>query len=79
MEEFKFDWIDLQPIGLLHILEDWERYARSLEDNGMALANVRETRTGLQRLVSRMDALESGFDRIAERSRMSLMLFPFRS
>ncbi|KAH9973833.1 hypothetical protein BGW80DRAFT_1306660 [Lactifluus volemus] len=57
--------------SLLDILEEWERYAQSLEDNGMALANVRETRTGLQRLVNRMDALESGFDRIAERSLLS--------
>ncbi|KAI0250611.1 putative peripheral membrane protein [Lactifluus subvellereus] len=57
--------------NLLHVLEDLERYAQSLEDNDLALANVRETRTGLQRLVDKMDSLESGFDRIAERSLLS--------
>jgi hypothetical protein len=57
--------------GLLRILEDLEHYAQSLPDNGVALANVRETRMNLQRLADKMDALEAGFDRIAERSRMS--------
>ena len=61
---------------LLRILEDLERYAQSLKDNDVALANVRETRANLQRLVDKMDALEVGFDRIAERSRSSLMSFP---
>ena len=59
--------------GLLHVLEDLERYAQSLKDNGVVLANVRETRANLQRLADRMDALEAGFDRIAERSRTSLI------
>ncbi|KAI0277952.1 hypothetical protein BGY98DRAFT_976913 [Russula aff. rugulosa BPL654] len=54
--------------GLLRILEDLERYAQSLKDNGVALATVRETRMSLQRLVDKLDALETGFDRIAERS-----------
>ena len=56
---------------LLRVLEDLERYAQSLQDNDVALSNIQETRTNLQRLVDRMDALESGFDRIAERSCMS--------
>ncbi|KAI9507608.1 putative peripheral membrane protein [Russula earlei] len=57
--------------SLLRVLEDLERYAQSLKDNGVALANVREMRTNLQRLVDKMDALEAGFDRIAERSLLS--------
>ncbi|KAH9171318.1 putative peripheral membrane protein [Lactarius sanguifluus] len=57
--------------NLLRVLEDLERYAQSLKDNDVALNNIRETRTNLQRLVDRMDALESGFDRIAERSLLS--------
>ncbi|KAF8267535.1 hypothetical protein EI94DRAFT_1730240 [Lactarius quietus] len=56
---------------LLRVLEDLERYAQSLRDNDVALGNIQETRTNLQRLVDRMDALESGFDRIAERSLLS--------
>jgi hypothetical protein len=32
----------------MRILEDLERYAQSLKDNGVALANVRETRASLQ-------------------------------
>jgi autophagy-related protein 11 len=60
--------------GLLQVLEDLERYAQSLKDNGVVLANVRETRATLQRLADRMDTLEAGFDRIAERSRTSLIL-----
>lgn len=65
--------------GLLRILEDLEGYAQSLKDNGVALANVRETRASLQRLVDKLDGLETGFDRIAERSRTSIMSFPFVS
>lgn len=57
--------------NLLRVLEDLERYVQSLGDNDVALINIRETRTNLQRLVDRMDALESGFDRIAERSLLS--------
>ena len=66
-----------EQTGLLRILEDLERYTQSLKDNGVALANVRETRTNLQRLADKMDALESGFDRITERSRTLIMLFLF--
>ncbi|KAK0192988.1 putative peripheral membrane protein [Armillaria mellea] len=36
-----------------------------------ALSAVRECRTGLEKLVLKMDSLESGFDRIAERSLLS--------
>ncbi|KAI0266091.1 putative peripheral membrane protein [Gloeopeniophorella convolvens] len=57
--------------SLLRILEDLERYVLSMKDNSTALANVRETRANLERLVNKMDTLESGFDRIAERSLLS--------
>ncbi|KAH9962908.1 hypothetical protein BC827DRAFT_1195700 [Russula dissimulans] len=57
--------------GFLRVLEDLERYAQSLRDNGVTLANIRETRANLQRLVDRMNTLETGFDRIAERSLLS--------
>jgi autophagy-related protein 11 len=67
--DVRFEWNE--RLDILRILEDLERYAQSLRDNDVALNNVRETRTNLQRLVDRMDALESGFDRIAERSCMS--------
>ncbi len=67
----------VRQTGLLRILEDLERHSQSLKDNGVAHANVRETRMSLQRLVDKLDALETGFDRIAERSCMSIMPFPF--
>ncbi|KAI0298723.1 putative peripheral membrane protein [Multifurca ochricompacta] len=57
--------------NLLRVIEDLEQYAQSLKDNDVALANIRETRASLQRLVNKMDSLESGFDRIAERSLLS--------
>lgn len=34
----------------------------------MALSSVQEARAGLDKLISKMDTLESGFDKIAERS-----------
>lgn len=67
----------IRQTGLLRILEDLERHAQTLKDNGVALANVRETRTSLQRLVDKLDGLETGFDRIAERSCMPITPFPF--
>lgn len=67
----------IRQTGLLRILEDLERHAQTLKDNGVALANVRETRMSLQRLVDKLDGLETGFDRIAERSCTSIMPFPF--
>jgi hypothetical protein len=67
----RFDWNEPLRLDLLRVLEDLERFAQSLRDNDVALNSIREIRTNLQRLVDRMDALESGFDRIAERSCMS--------
>ena len=50
-------------------LEDLERYAKSLKDNDMALASIREVRTKLEGLVSKMDAFESSFDRFVGQPR----------
>ena len=61
----------------MRVLEDLEWYAHSLKDAGVALANVRETRANLQRLIDKMDALEADMDRITERSHTPIMPFPF--
>lgn len=54
--------------GLLHVLDDLEELSRTSND-GAALSAVRECKASLDKLVAKMDGLESGFDRIAERSR----------
>ncbi|KAJ6460898.1 putative peripheral membrane protein [Mycena sanguinolenta] len=56
--------------GLLRVLDDLENASRDAEDL-VALAAVRECRTALDKLIVKMDSLESGFDRIAERSLLS--------
>ncbi|KAF9061726.1 hypothetical protein BDP27DRAFT_1428649 [Rhodocollybia butyracea] len=56
--------------GLLRVLDDLEEFSRSSND-GAALSAVRECRSSLEKLVLKMDGLESGFDRIAERSLLS--------
>ncbi|KAK0203419.1 putative peripheral membrane protein [Desarmillaria ectypa] len=56
--------------GLLHVLDDLEQASRNGNDTE-ALSAIRECRTGLERLIIKMDSLESGFDRIAERSLLS--------
>ncbi|KAJ7185219.1 putative peripheral membrane protein [Mycena filopes] len=56
--------------GLLHVLDDLENASRTANDL-VALAAVRECRASLDKLVVKMDSLESGFDRIAERSLLS--------
>lgn len=56
--------------GLLRVLEDLERYARSTGDPE-ALKTVQECKASLDKLVIKMDSLEAGFDRIAERSLLS--------
>ncbi|EPT00582.1 hypothetical protein FOMPIDRAFT_152203 [Fomitopsis schrenkii] len=55
---------------LLHILDDLEHFAEASQDPA-ALSSVREARSGLDKLIGKMDSLESGFDRIAERSLLS--------
>ncbi|KAI0032877.1 putative peripheral membrane protein [Vararia minispora EC-137] len=56
---------------VMHVLSDLETYVQTVEDSDIALASLREIRANLEKLVQRMDALESGFDRIAERSLLS--------
>ncbi|KAJ7923394.1 putative peripheral membrane protein [Mycena leptocephala] len=56
--------------GLLRVLDDLENASRTANDL-VALAAVRECRAALEKLVVKMDSLESGFDRIAERSLLS--------
>ena len=41
----------------------------------MALRSVRESKTGLEKLVGKMDSFEARFDKIAERSRKYLLFF----
>lgn len=53
--------------GLLRVLDDLEQFARSSNDHA-AIDAVRESRSALEKLVNKMDNLEIGFDRIAERS-----------
>ncbi|KAG5636476.1 hypothetical protein H0H81_007894 [Sphagnurus paluster] len=53
--------------GLLRVLDDLEQYSQSSSD-AAALRAVRECRAALEKLIVKMDGLESGFDRIAERS-----------
>ncbi|KAF8155845.1 putative peripheral membrane protein [Crassisporium funariophilum] len=56
--------------GLLHVLEDLEKYSSSTNDPA-ALKATRECRTALEKLITKMDNLEAGFDKIAERSILS--------
>jgi autophagy-related protein 11 len=60
----------LPSTGLLRVLDDLERYARSTSDPE-ALKAVQECKASLDKLVTKMDSLEAGFDRIAERSLLS--------
>ncbi|KAG6830914.1 hypothetical protein H0H87_006837 [Tephrocybe sp. NHM501043] len=52
---------------LLRVLDDLDQYAQSSSD-AAALRAVRECRAALDKLITKMDGLEAGFDRIAERS-----------
>lgn len=56
---------------LRRVLDDLEHFAQE-SGSEPALASVQESRHALEKLVVRMDGLESGFDRIAERSRTSI-------
>lgn len=51
----------------MNVLDDLDRFARE-SPYPAAIDSIREVRSGLERLLSKMDTLESGFDRIAERS-----------
>ncbi|EIW55097.1 uncharacterized protein TRAVEDRAFT_172756 [Trametes versicolor FP-101664 SS1] len=54
----------------LHVLDDLEHFAQQSQDTA-ALDSIAEARSKLDRLIGKMDSLESGFDRIAERSLLS--------
>ncbi|KAF9443803.1 putative peripheral membrane protein [Macrolepiota fuliginosa MF-IS2] len=56
--------------ALMRVLDDLERYSQSSNDEA-ALRVVSECRVSLQKLIVKMDGLEIGFDRIAERSLLS--------
>lgn len=58
--------------AFLQVVHDLEGYARENSDPAV-LSSVQEARFVLEKLVQKMDNLEAGFDRIAERSRT----FPF--
>lgn len=59
-------------IDMMRVMDDLEEYARSLDDEDVALNIIGETKASLQKLVEKMDGLETNFDRIAERSRTFL-------
>ena len=56
-------------LALLRVFDDLDQYG---SQDPLALGAVRECRTALDKLVGKMDSLESGFDKIAERSRKCL-------
>lgn len=55
---------------LLQVLSDLESWARSGSDP-VAIGSVQEARSAVDKLIAKMDNLEAGFDRIAERSLLS--------
>ncbi|KAH9852196.1 hypothetical protein C2E23DRAFT_189253 [Lenzites betulinus] len=54
----------------LHTLNDLEHFSQQSQDTA-ALDSIAEARSKLIKLIGKMDTLESGFDRIAERSLLS--------
>ena len=63
-------WLILDPIDFIMVLDDLEHFSRETDD-AAALASVGTARAAIEKLITKMDGLESGFDRIAERSRTS--------
>ncbi|KAG1736138.1 putative peripheral membrane protein [Suillus paluster] len=56
--------------ALLQVLNDLESWSRSGSDPA-AMGSVHEARIAVDKLIAKMDNLEAGFDRIAERSLLS--------
>ncbi|KAF5356786.1 hypothetical protein D9756_006559 [Leucocoprinus leucothites] len=56
--------------ALVQVLDDLEQYTKASNDD-IALRAVNECKVSLNRLIVKMDGLETGFDRIAERSLLS--------
>jgi autophagy-related protein 11 len=55
-------------LDVLNVLDELESYART-SDAPTAAKAIAECRASLEKLISKMDNLELGFDKIAERSR----------
>lgn len=68
---YSFERADVD--GLLRVLDDLDNYMRSSNDS-IGLRAVQECRIAMEKLIVKMDSLESGFDKIAERSRGFSML-----
>lgn len=64
-------------LDVLHILDELESYART-SDAPTAAQAITECRASLEKLISKMDNLELGFDKIAERSREFLVPISWR-
>jgi autophagy-related protein 11 len=61
-------------VDTLQVLSDVEEYIQTVDDSEAALTTLREIKNNLEKLVQKMDSLESNFDRIAERTRKQHML-----
>lgn len=59
--------------AFLQVVHDLEEYARTSSDPAV-LISVQEARFALEKQLQKMDNLEAGFDRIAERSRTLLVI-----
>lgn len=68
----------LECVDFIMVLDDLEHFSRETDD-AAALASVETARAAIEKLVIKMDGLESGFDRIAERSRTYLLLLLLQS
>ncbi|KIM47021.1 hypothetical protein M413DRAFT_267979 [Hebeloma cylindrosporum] len=65
---YSFERADIDHV--LHVLDELESYART-SDAPTAAKAIAECRASLEKLISKMDNLELGFDKIAERSLLS--------
>ncbi|KZT23676.1 hypothetical protein NEOLEDRAFT_1136168 [Neolentinus lepideus HHB14362 ss-1] len=65
---FTFERSDIEDF--LKVLDEIDQISHASADH-VALATIRETRSTLEKLIGKIDGLESGFDRIAERSLLS--------
>jgi len=52
----------------MHVLDDLEHVAHGSHDD-ITLRAIRECKAALEKQIAKMDGLEAGFDKIAERSR----------
>ncbi|KAI1794419.1 hypothetical protein LXA43DRAFT_1116792 [Ganoderma leucocontextum] len=66
--QYSLERVDIDDF--LRVLDDLEHFAKDAKDPA-AETSVQEARSKLDKLIGKMDSLESGFDRIAERSLLS--------